>query len=189
MHVSVTALGAQPDRARSAANDIVNYLEGGAGNVRAKAGSAASVPQLRQKSSPGSYYSDSPEQAGRWRGKGTVDLGSAVDAQTFKRVLLGQAPSTGTQLVTAAGSAARAKHHPKGLPAGDPAERVPLAVAAEAIGVDVSYLRRLARESSASWSSSNPPPGPEVAPPGPSRAAHLDAEKVDGQWTVARAEV
>lgn len=189
MHVSVTALGASPDRAKSAANDIVNYLEGGAGNVRAKAGSAASTPQLGQESSPGSYYSDSPEQAGRWRGKGTVDLGDAVDAETFKRVLLGQDPLTGEQLITAAGSAARAKHHPKGLPAGDPGERVTLAAAAEAIGVDVSYLRRLARESATSRSPSDPPPGPERPPPGPPGAARLDAEKISGHWMVTRAEV
>lgn len=182
MHVSVTALGASPDRAKSAAHDIVNYLEGGAGNVRAKAGSAARTPQLGQEASPGSYYSDSPEEVGRWRGKGTVDLGVAVDAETFKRVLLGQDPLTGEQLVAAAGSAARAKHHPRGLPAGDPGERVTLAAAAEAIGVDVSYLRRLARESTTSRSQSDPPPGP----PG---AARLDAEKVRGQWMVTRSEV
>ncbi len=189
MHVSVTALGASPDRAKSAANDIVNYLEGGAGNVRAKAGSAASTPELGKESSPGSYYSDSPEQAGRWRGKGTVDLGDAVDGQTFKRVLLGQDPLTGEQLITAAGSAARAKHHPQGLPAGDPDERVTLAAAAEAIGVDVSYLRRLARESATSRSLSNPPPGRGEPPPGPSEPTHLDAEKVKGQWMVTRGEV
>ncbi len=189
MHVSVTALGASPDRAKSAANDIVNYLEGGAGNVRAKAGSAASTPQLGQDSSPGSYYSDSPEQAGRWRGKGTVDLGDAVDAETFSQVLLGQNPLTGEQLITAAGSAARAKHHPQGLPAGDPDERVTLTAAAEAIGVDVSYLRRLARESATSRSQSIPPPGPGGPPPGPPRTARLDAEKVEGQWMVTRSEI
>lgn len=189
MHVSVTALGASPDRAKSAANDIVNYLEGGAGNVRAKAGSAATTPELGQDSSPGSYYSDSPEQAGRWRGKGTVDLGDTVDAETFRRVLLGQDPLTGEQLITAAGSAARAKHRPKGLPAGDPDERVTLAAAAEAIGVDVSYLRRLARESATSRSQSIPPPGTEGPPPGPPGAARFDAEKVKGQWMVTRAEV
>lgn len=189
MHVSVTALGAEPDRARSAANDIVNYLEGGAGNVRSKAGSAASTPRLGQGSSPGSYYSDSPEQAGRWRGEGTKDLGDTVDAETFKRVLLGQDPTTGAQLVTAAGSSARAKHHPKGLPLGEPAELVTLAAAAEAIGVDVSYLRRLARQSTTSRYSPNPPPVADRPPPGPSKGANFSAEKVGGRWMASRAEV
>jgi len=116
MHVSVTALGARPDRAQAAANDIVNYLEGGATGDRARPGSESTdEPALGRQSSPGSYYSDSPEQAGRWRGKGAVDLGDGVDAQTFKRVLLGQDPNSGQQLVTAAGSSARARHHPKGM--------------------------------------------------------------------------
>ena len=189
MHVSVTALGASPDRARSAANDIVNYLEGGAGNVRAKAGSAAADPQLGQQSSPGTYYSDSPEQAGLWRGAGTTELGDTVDAEMFRRVLLGQNPTTGQQLVSTSGSAARAKHHPKGLPSGDPAELVTLPVAADAIGVDVSYLRRLARETATSRSTTDPPPGPELPPPGPQRDAYLNAEKVGRQWMVTRAEV
>ena len=62
----LTAMRAQPDRVRSADNDIFNYLETGAGNVRAKAGSAASLPELGQGPSRGSDYSDSPEQVGRW---------------------------------------------------------------------------------------------------------------------------
>lgn len=197
MHVSVTALGARPERANSAANDVVNYLEGGASNVRAKAGSAViAEPELGRQSSPGSYYSDSPEQAGRWRGKGTIDLGDAVDAQTFKRVLLGQHPATGHQLVTAAGSSARARHHPKGLPPAEATELVTLGVASDAIGVDVSYLRRLARESATSRSPSTSPPGGPGSPPGsedtpttPLEVAHLDAEKVGRQWMVSRAEV
>ena len=189
MHVSVTALGASPDQARSAANDIVNYLEGGAGSVRAKAGSAAADPELGQQSSPGSYYSDSPEQAGRWRGSGTTDWGDTVDPETLRRVLLGQDPTTGRQLVTAAGSSARAKHHPKGLPPGGSGELVTLGVAADAIGVDVSYLRRLARETATSRSTMDPPPGPELSPPARGSDTYLDAEKVGRQWMVTGAEV
>lgn len=189
MHVSVTALGARPDRAQAAANDIVNYLEGGNAGDRARPGSAAGTPLLGQESSPGSYYSDSPEQAGRWRGDGAKDIGDTVDAETFKRVLLGQDPATGQQLVTAAGSSARAKHHPKGLPPGDPDELVTLKVAAEAIGVDVSYLRRLARERATSRSPSHPPPGTESPPPAPTSDTSLDAQKVGNQWMVRRSEV
>ena len=181
MHVSVTALGAPSERTKSAANDIVNYLEGGVG-VRSKAGSAAEPPQLGQGSAPGAYYSDSPEQAGRWRGAGAADLGDAVDAETFKRVLLGQHPVTGQQLVTAAGSSARAKHHPRGLQPGDPDELVNLKVAAEAIGVDVSYLRRVARESATSRSPAHPPPVT-------STRTSLDAHKVGNAWMVRRSEV
>ncbi len=188
MHVSVTALGASPDRTRNAANDIVNYLEGGNASVRSKAGSAAAEPQLGASSSPGSYYSDSPEQAGRWRGDGTADLGSTVEPETFRRALLGQHPITGEQLVSAAGSSARAKHLPKGLPAGDPNELMTLDVAADAIGVDVSYLRRLAREST-SRSPAAPPPGPGEAPPARPKEAYLDAEKVGNRWMVTRAEI
>ena len=98
--------------------------------------------------------------------------------------------STGKQLVTAAGSAARAKHHPKGLPPGDPAELVTLTAAAEAIGVDVSYLRRLARESATSRSRRTHLPVADRATSRSSgRTTHLDAEKVGGQWMVTRAEV
>lgn len=189
MHVSVTALGARPDRAQAAANDIVNYLEGGVKGDRARSGSVATEPELGQQSSPGSYYSDSPEQAGRWRGAGTTELGDTVDAETFRRVLLGQDPATGQQLVTASGSSARAKHHPKGIPSGDPGELVTLQVAADAIGVDISYLRRLARETATSRSVASPPPGPESPPPAPPRDAYLDAEKFGRQWMVTRAEV
>lgn len=188
MHVSVTALGARPDRAMAAANDIVNYLEGGQTGDRARAGSAAAEPQLGQQSSPGSYYSDSPEQAGRWRGDGTADLGTPVDAEAFRRALLGQDPVTGRQLVTASGSSARAKHLPRGLPDGDPNELLTLNVAAEAIGVDVSYLRRLAREST-SRSSTNSPPGLENPPPAAPDQAYLAAEKVENRWMVSRAEI
>lgn len=189
MHVSVTALGARPDRAQAAANDIVNYLEGGVTGDRARSGSAATEPQLGQQSSPGSYYSDSAEQAGRWRGAGTTKLGDTVDVETFRRVLLGQDPTSGRKLVTASGSSARAKHHPKGLPPGDPAELVTLHVAADAIGVDISYLRRLARETATSRSAVDPPPGPDLPPPAPPRDAYLDAEKVGRQWMATRAEI
>ena len=156
---------------------------------RARSGSAATDAQLGQQSSPGSYYSDSPEQAGRWRGAGTTELGDTVDAETFRRVLLGQDPASGQQLVTASGSSARAKHHPRGLPSGDPAELVTLPVAADAIGVDVSYLRRLARQAATSRSLASSPPGPGSSPPAPQRDTYLDAEKVGRQWIVTRAEV
>ncbi len=98
MHVSVTALGASPDRTRNAANDLGHSLEGGTAAVRSKAGSTAAEPQLGASSSPGSYYSDSPEQAGRWRGDGAAELGRVVDPETFRRALLGQHPVTGEQL-------------------------------------------------------------------------------------------
>ncbi|MFV0316208.1 MAG: MobF family relaxase, partial [Microthrixaceae bacterium] len=198
MLVSVTALGARSDRTRGAARDIVNYLEGGVAGDRARPGTKGEpAPTLSGTASgPGGYYSDSPEQPGRWRGTGIAELAGAVDAERFTRILLGQDPHTGEQLVTATGSAGRAKNHGKGLPPGDPNELFTLPLAAEATGVHRTYLWRLANKNQADQHEHGPSTAPETASTGRSgpstghrSGTYLSAEKVDGQWMVTRAEV
>lgn len=196
--VSVTALGARADRTQGAARDIVNYLEGGIDGDRARPGTKGEpAPTLSSSAaSPGSYFSDAPELPGRWRGVGTTHLGSIVGEEHFTRVLLGQDPISGTQLVTATGSAGRAKNHARIDRAGDPSERIALSEAAELIGIDHSYLRRIARRTAAE----QPEPDPSTAPgtastsrssssTGGRSGTYLSADKVDGQWVVSRAEV
>ncbi|MEZ5278985.1 MAG: MobF family relaxase [Acidimicrobiales bacterium] len=151
---------------------------------------------VQSQAGPGSYYSDAPEHPGRWRGAGASGLGDTVEPTHLTRVLLGQDPSTGAQLVTAVGSAGRAKNHAKGLPPGKPDELFSLPQAAEASGVHRSYLWRLATKHTADqaeFTSPTAPTGSPITPPEPSTGrrsgTYLSATKVDGQWMVTRSEV
>ena len=186
MHVSVTALGARSDHVRAAARDVVNYLEGGVGGQRARPGSSASP--INSQRAPGGYYSDSPEAPGRWRGEGASSLGETVTGEQLQCALLGQHPKTGVQLVSGVGSAGRAGHTERALPGGDDAELIGLSRAAEIIGVDASYLRRLARSGPPTAPTASPTV-PGQAPTGGSVVTYLSAEKVDGRWMVSRGEV
>ncbi len=197
VHVSVTALGARPDHVGAAAGAIVNYLKGGVGGDMSRAGSIGTdAPGLSRDAAPGGYYSDSAEAHGRWRGSGTTDLGDEVSTKQFTRVLLGQDPLTGRQLVSAHGSSGRAKNHPRAEVPGPPEELVGIGEAANLAGVDVSYLRRLARQSAAPKAETAPPTGesqPPTAIPSPPTAeslgTYLTAEKIGGKWMVSRAEI
>ncbi|MDW3220951.1 MAG: MobF family relaxase [Acidimicrobiales bacterium] len=198
MLVSVTALGARADRTKGAARDIVSYLEGGIDGDRARPGTKGDpAPALSGSATgQGGYYSDAPEQAGRWRGVGAEALGDTVDPQQFSRVLLGQDPFTGDQLVAATGSAGRAKHHPRADRDGDPAELLTMTEAAKLVGVADAYLRRVARRTAAEQAEHDPSTAPEAPSTGRSGSStgarsgtYLSAEKLDGQWMATRAEV
>ena len=193
MLVSVTALGARADRTGAAARDIVNYLDGASKGDLARGGSRGPAsPASAQLASPGGYYSDSPEQPGRWRGEGAVGLGDVVDPDSLRQVLLGRDPVTGQQLVTAEGSAGRARLPSIGSIDGDPTDLIPLSHAARIAGIDDSYMRRLARRSAISRSAEGSSPGDHSSPyssPDRRSGAYLDAVKVDGQWMVARGEL
>ena len=195
MHVSVTALGAEADRTGSAARDIVSYLEGQAQNRLSLGGSAAvQPPSLATGSSPGAYYADSAVVPGRWRGDGADGLGPCVESSILKRVLLGQDPVSGTQLVSAVGSSGRTSQRPS-MPDGDENELLTLPQAAKLIGVDRSYLWRIAKRTAADHAAASPtvpegsPTAPTGSPTGRPSGTYLSAEKVDGRWMVSQGEV
>ena len=68
------------------------------------------------------------------------------------RVLLGQDPVTGEQLVSPQGSSGRSTN----IFTGDPTELLNAEQAAQSIGVDVSYIRRLATKTATYRSTHDP---------------------------------
>ena len=189
MHVSVTALGARPDRVKAAAGDVVAYLAGRQTNNLTRAGSLGDgKPVLAQESGPGAYYSDSAERAGRWRGVEAGRLGGSVDPAMLQRVLLGQDPVTGEQLVSSQGSSGRSANRPSALSSGDPAELLTAEQAAQSIGVDASYIRRLAAKT-ATYRSTHDPSTTGVNSTDAPTGAFPDAVKLNGEWRIPRAEV
>ena len=198
MHVSVTVLGSRAKEVNSAAGQIVGYLHGG--TTPGKTGpeshrsAAGSSPVDSSATTVGSYFADSAESPGRWRGIGAMpehfDLGSNVDHTALRRILLGQDPRTGDQLLTATGSSGRSQR--SNFKASsldhDGHELLTVTEVAEIVGVDPSYIRRVAKETvavrstqvDARLSGDEPPETPAV---------FLDASKdVNGRWQITRAE-
>lgn len=196
MHVSITTLGATAGDLSRAAGQIVGYLEGnqpGQPNRRNLPGSRAPdttpiASALEREGGPGGYYADAAEVPGRWRGAGTqadaYDLGTVVDAEQFRRVLLGQDPHTGEPLI-------ETRHQP-GTQATSrqpsSSESLTSAEAAEQLGVSASYVQRLVKrtaeirtEQAAADRAGTP--GPDLP------ATYLDATKTDGRWMIAPAEL
>jgi hypothetical protein len=185
----VIVLGSRSSHTSVAARDVVAYLTGDQANRLTANGSRTdAVPDLSQASSPGAYYSDAAERAGRWRGIETSQLGEFVEPTMLQRVLLGQDPVTGTQLVKAQGSSGRTTQRRAELPAGGPDDLIPIGQATAAIGVDRRYLLRLATNT-ATYRSSHDPPTTDVSSTVALTGAYLDAVKVDGKWRITRAEV
>ena len=206
MIVSVTTLGAKAGAVGRAADHVVGYLEGNQAAERqrtsdspSRAGSAApgvaGVSAGLSESGHGQgYYADSADVPGKWRGRGSgadgFDLGTTVEAEAFRRVLLGQDPYSGERLVSAAGSAGRARGYAHGLSKAetDPSEILTTAEVAETAGVDVSYVRRLAAKTAEirlAQSAANR--SGEIGPETPT--SFLDAAKdVQGRWVVTREE-
>ena len=211
MHVSVTTLGADAGSVGRAADHIVGYLEGGqstpskqVSDLPSRAGSQGPdvspvADGLTLGSGPGGYYADSAEQPGRWCGEGTgpesYELGDRVASEQFRRVLLGQDPHSGEQLVSAQGSAGRANgrdrdpNHVAVQSSGDPDEMMTPRQVAKLAEVDQSHIRRLIRrtvEVRAAQAAAEV--AGEIAPELP--AQYLDAEKDEtGRWQMSRAEV
>ena len=203
MIVSVTTLGAKAGAVGRAADHIVGYLEGD----QASKGQRTSASPSRGGSTPaevdgitsglstsGQAHGYSAEASGRWRGRGAAtdgfDLGTDVEAEAFRRVLLGQDPHSGEQLLSAAGSAGRSRGHARGPSklGSDPTEMLTTAQVAQIAGVDVSYVRRLAantaevRRAQEAANRSG-----EVGPETP--ASFLDAHKdARGRWIATRGE-
>jgi len=204
MIVSVTTLGANAGAVGRAAGNVVGYLEGAANSADNATEKRRSQPGSRADRSPapaegttsgiGAYYADSAEVAGTWRGRGAsaegFDLGDTVDAETFRRVLLGQDPHSGDQLVAATGSAGRSRGHARGPSTreSDLSEILTTARVAEITGVDVSYVRRLAAKTSEiRMVQASADLAGTVGPETP--ASFLDAIKdAEGRWAVTRGE-
>lgn len=93
------------------------------------------------------YYLRQGEAPGRWAGSGARLLGlqGEVGPKELRALFAGRDPATGERLVSARGSAARARASSSAR-SSKPAPDSPLtmAEAAEAIGVSESYLHRLA---------------------------------------------
>jgi conjugative relaxase-like TrwC/TraI family protein len=147
-------------------------------------------------SSAEDYYSGRGEHPGRWVGSLALELGlkGQVDPDHFRRVLSGQHPFTGEDLVTAQGSAARAAKRRGPTP---DREVLPDLVdslrAAAHLGVSARYVRRLLAEGDRYRARlADSADGDVVAEP----SAYLLGVKADGNgqagsdaWTVGRGEL
>ena len=202
--VSITTLGANAGGVTRAAGQVVNYLEGNqaaqhqlTSDSPSRAGSLAPdvTPITTGLSRPaGGYYADSAKAAGIWRGQGAsvdgFDLGSSVDPQAFSRLLLGQDPNTAEQLIKATGSNGRSRGHSHNLSIlpSDPSESLTAAEVADIVGVDVSYIRRLATKTAAlRTAQASAAQAGETEPETP--ASYLDGTKNSkGAWSLSRIE-
>ncbi len=206
MHVSVTTLGASSGDVRRAVDQIVGYLEGDqqarsqqVADAPSRKGSAAPdtaplTKALNGSGGPSGYYADSAESPGRWRGTGAepehFDLGRDVDPEVFRRVLLGQDPWTGDQLVQANGSNGRARGKSRNPSTGqhDPGELLDTKQVAKLVGVDPSYVKRLVKDTAQlrvaqGHADAQGMPRPDTPP------AYLDGTKnAQGHWLISRGE-
>ena len=189
VHVSVTTLGARADHHGSAVRDVVAYLTNANTNRLTAPGSLGdSKPLLAQESGPGAYYSDTADRRGRWRGVEAATLGRFVVPAMLQRVLLGQDPRTGAQLVSAQGSSGRTANRRSTHPIADSGGLLTAEQAAGVIGVDVSYVRHLAAKTATYRSTQHAPTANATWPDSPT-GAYLDATKVGSEWRVASGEV
>ena len=208
---------------RVAARGIVSYLQGGEGNsAPANAQGSFSTGDRPGDGGGGDgrrtlgdgvvgYYmaGEKGQSQGRARGRGAAAMGlvGSVSASELEAVLIGRHAESGEVLLGASGTSGRSTA-PKGARAvarrGDPDELLSLAEAAFLIGVDPSYLRRLAEHQPQTFFATPTPldqiderlakrliefmSGRPLTPPS---EAYLLAGKdpESGQWRVSRREV
>jgi len=191
--VSVTTLGSRTGDAAGAATAVVRYLEGRESAKPGRDPGPSPEPAgVDGTSRVSDYYADSLAAPGSWMGEGLtgVRMHGLVDPDQLHRLLVGQNPSTGDQLVTANGSAQRA--HAETVAAalrGPDDELLTLPQAAEALGVSASYLRAQATATAKSRAAqSRQEAGQEVTP---LPASHLDATQATkgSPWQVTRGEL
>ncbi len=192
--VGVTTLGSTAGGLGRAVGQVVDYLEGAErdGSIekrRSQAGSSPHDIDIGVPAGPGSYYADSAERPGVWRGNGAdhFALGSSLDAEIFRRVLRGQDPATGTQLIGSQGSNGRAAHHSP-APGLRNRQRLTADEVADVVGVDVSYVRRLAaRTASVRAAQTEASKRGELPPELPT--SYIDASKdPNSRWLISRDE-
>jgi conjugative relaxase-like TrwC/TraI family protein len=151
MLVSVTPLGARPGRdVGGAVAATVEYLEGRRQLTREPDRSAGIGPGSDGESTGAvGYYADSSDQPGAWTGRGVagMQLRGPVGRDQLARLLLGQDPRTGRQLVNRAAPTATSR----GPAASASGEWLALKEAATHARVGAGYLRRLARTSEAAF--------------------------------------
>ena len=131
-----------------------------------------------------------PKRPAGGEAKEHFDLGEEVDPEAFRRVLLGQDPRTGDQLLLANGSSGRARGHAHGLSSivGDPNEPLTASQVAEMAGVDASYVRRLANKTAQLRADQAEAPTDGRAIP-ETPHSYVEATKNEkGSWVIARGE-
>jgi conjugative relaxase-like TrwC/TraI family protein len=110
---SMTALGSGASSVGQAVANIIDYLEGNAQQRKELVDGDVVVDAPIDGDALVDYYADSPrvDSPGWWSGRGVkgLQLEGPVDPAVLARVLLGQHPETGEQLVAAVGSAGRAR--------------------------------------------------------------------------------
>jgi len=210
MIVSVTALGFRAGDAAGAVARVVDYLEG---RAPAPPGRSPKWWQTNSLASPVTaepvapagdgvlaYYADSVEGPGRWLGRGLAGHSPTgeVARDELARMLLGQHPTSGCQLLDGRGSALRA--HQLGRTAADVAAHGPdnelltMPQAAALIGVSPQYLRNVAMATAKASNALGNVAGNVAEVDGTLPALdhpYLDAAHAGpgGHWRVTRAEV
>jgi len=196
--VGVTTLGSSASGLARAAGQVVGYLEGVErdGGLEQRRSQPGSHPQdialagSSNAASVGGYYADSAERVGVWRGRGAAGfgLGYSVEPEVFERLLLGRHPHSGIQLVGSQGSNGRTAHR---SPTSGSRRRTRLTAdeVAGLVGVDVSYIRRIAaRTARIRGEQRLAVRCGELAPELP--VSFLDADKdPKGRWSFRRDEV
>uniref|UniRef100_UPI0021C0AEAA MobF family relaxase n=1 Tax=Frankia gtarii TaxID=2950102 RepID=UPI0021C0AEAA len=157
----------------AAARRVVAYVEGGLASE-----SAARAAD---------YYADGAKATGHARGSGAalVGLHGPVAAEQLQRLLTGAHAVTGLPLLDGVGSAGRLDRGRRVIPPDQ--ESFTLTEAARIAGVDVSYLRRLARLTAAADTVSPARPGRAEAD-GPARL-RAERDPRSGRWQLSRAEL
>ncbi|HSH23261.1 MAG TPA: MobF family relaxase, partial [Acidimicrobiales bacterium] len=204
--VSVTVLGSRGGDAGAAVARVVDYLDGRAPERpgrstewwegRDLAGKAPCEHGLGSIDDAAlAYYADSVEGAGTWLGRGLAGFSpnGEVARDELARMLFGQDPASGRQLLDARGSAARADHLGRGSATvsahGPDDELLSVPDAASLLGVSPQYLRRVIAQTETTRRETD-----VVAPGEPLPALdhpYLDASRSGphGHWSLTRAEV
>lgn len=132
--LDITPLGSTRSGTAGAVAAIVDYLTRGLQRGGAGIGQAAG------------YYADRPERPGIWRGSGVnhETLHGDATPEQLTRMLLGGHPNTGVVLVASTGSSGRTeRHRVKPFDPADAAMMLTVQQAAERLGVDPSYVKRV----------------------------------------------
>jgi conjugative relaxase-like TrwC/TraI family protein len=204
--VSVTALGSRGGDAATAVARVVDYLDG---HTPERPGRSAEWWEGKDLASKApcehglgsiddgalAYYADSVEGAGTWLGRGLAGFSPTgeVARDELGRMLLGQDPASGRQLLDARGSAARADHLGRGTatvsPHGPGDELLSVPDAASLLGVSPQYLRRVMAQTETARREAD---AVEAGEPLPVLGhPYLDSSRSgpSGHWSVTRAEV
>ncbi len=208
MIVSVTVLGSRDGDATRAVGRVVDYLDGRSpapagrspdwwedNNLAEKAPTPHHELGVGAGDGAVAYYADSVEGPGTWMGRGLAGFAPSgqVDRDELSRLLSGQDPASGRQLLHGRGSATRAHQLDRVgaqvVPTGPDDELLSMAQAASLLGVSPRYLRKVAVRTAATRHEGDlPEAGQERAP---LDHPYLDAAHSGdgGHWQVSRGEV